>query len=237
MALPVGHRLDHRLVRPDRVEQPVGQLAVRQLDAAADVVDLAVAAPLRDQLDPAAVVVDVQPVADVDPVAVQRHPPAVEQVRHEERDDLLRELVRPVVVRAARDAHRQAVGAVVGPGQQVRRRLRRRVRRVRLQRVRLRPRPRLDRAVDLVGRHVHEPRDAALERGLQQHLGAGDVGRHEVGRAADRPVDVRLRGEVHDDVDARHRGADDRRRRGCRRARTAAAASRVTGARFVSVPA
>ena len=103
-------------------------------------------------------VVDVQPVAHVEPVAVERHLPPVEQVRDEQRDDLLRELVRPVVVRAAGDAHRQAVGAVVGPGQQVRRRLRRRVRRVRLQRVRLRPRAPLDRAVHLVGGHVHEPR-------------------------------------------------------------------------------
>ena len=89
---------------------------------------------------PRAVVVDVQPVADVEPVAVQRHRPAVEQVGDEQRDDLLRELVRPVVVGAAGDAHVEAVGAGVGQGEQVAARLARRVRRVRLQRVGLRPR-------------------------------------------------------------------------------------------------
>src|SRR5690606_39671553 len=75
-----------------------------------------------------------QPVAHVAAVAVQRHRLAVEQVGHEQRDDLFRVLVRPVVVRAADDAHRQAVRAVVGAGQQVGRRLGRRVRRVRLER-------------------------------------------------------------------------------------------------------
>ena len=149
----------------------MGELAVGQLGAAADVVDLAGPAAGEDERDAAAVVVDVQPVADVEPVAVERHGAAVEQVRDEQRDDLLGELVGPVVVRAAGDAHRQAVGAVVGAGEQVRRRLGRRVRRVRLQRVGLGPGAVRDRAVDLVGGDVHEPRHAGVERGLQQDRG------------------------------------------------------------------
>ena len=112
----------------------MGELAVGQLGAAADVVDLPVAPLLGHELDAAAVVVDVQPVAHVQPVAVERHLAAVEQVRDEQRDDLLRELVRPVVVRAPGDADGQAVRAVVGAGEQVRARLGRRVRRVGQQR-------------------------------------------------------------------------------------------------------
>ena len=185
----------------------MGELAVGQLGAAADVVDLPVAALLGDELDAAAVVVDVQPVAHVEPVAVERHLAAVEQVRDEQRDDLLRELVRPVVVGAPRDADGQAVRAVVGAGEQVRARFGRRVRRVGQQRVAFGPGALVDRAVDLVGGDVHEPVDARRQRPGEEHLGADDVGGDEVRRARDRPVDVRLGGEVHHDVGAgEHRG-------------------------------
>jgi hypothetical protein len=73
----------------------------------------------QHQVDPAAVVVDVQPVADVQPLAVERHLQAVHQVRDEQRDDLLGELVGPVVVRAAGDADLHAEGAGVRARQQV----------------------------------------------------------------------------------------------------------------------
>ena len=69
---------------------------------------------------PAAVVVDVQPVADVEPLAVERHLQAVHQVGDEQRDDLLRELVGPVVVGAAGDADLHAERAGVGAGEEVR---------------------------------------------------------------------------------------------------------------------
>ena len=71
------------------------------------------------ELDAPAVVVDVQPVADVPAVAVERHLLAVDQVGDEQRDDLLRVLVRAVVVGAAGDPDVQSVGAVVGPAEQV----------------------------------------------------------------------------------------------------------------------
>ncbi len=40
------------------------------------------------------------------------------------------------------------------------------------------------------GGHVHEPVHPRLERSLQQHLSADDVGGHEVGGALNRTVDV-----------------------------------------------
>src|SRR4051812_17230164 len=61
-------------------EQPLGQLGVGELGAAADVVDLAGPAALEDEVDAAAVVVDVQPVAHVEPVAVQRDRSPIHQV-------------------------------------------------------------------------------------------------------------------------------------------------------------
>ena len=96
------------------LEDPLGELAIGELDAPADVVRRSRLPALHHDLDPADVVVDMQPVADIKTVAVERHLEAVDQVGDEERDDLLRELMRPVVVGAARAGHAHAIGAVVG---------------------------------------------------------------------------------------------------------------------------
>ncbi len=204
MALAVLHGLDGRPVTAGRGQQLLGQLAVGELGAAADVVDLPRPAALGDELDAAAVIGDVQPVAHVEAVTVERHLPAVDQIGDEERNHLFGELVRPVVVRTPRDAHGQSVRAVEGAREQIRGSLGSRVRRVRFEDVLLRPRAALDGAVDLIGGDVHEPADARVQGALQQRLRAQDVGQHEVGRALDGPVDVRLGGEVDDHVDAAH---------------------------------
>ena len=75
-----------------------------------------------------AVVVHVQPVAHVQTVAVERQRQVVDRVGDEERNHLLGELVRPVVVRRARDDHRHAVGGQVAVGQAIGAGLARRVR-------------------------------------------------------------------------------------------------------------
>src|SRR6266403_96677 len=95
------------------VEHRIGDLDDRLLDAAADVVRLADAATLEHEIDRAAVVADVEPLALVRRRRIQRQLDLVERVRDEERNDLLGELDRPVVVRAVRDRDREAVRLVV----------------------------------------------------------------------------------------------------------------------------
>src|SRR5262249_24877098 len=73
---------------PSRVEQQLGELLVRQLLTAADVVDLARQTLLDDQLNPSAVIGDEQPVPYVESFAVKRHFLTVEQVGDEQRNDL-----------------------------------------------------------------------------------------------------------------------------------------------------
>ena len=94
-------------------------IEVLALVAAADVVGLAGLALAQDELDPGAVVLDEEPVAHLLAVAVDGQRLAVEHVRHEERQELLRVLVRPIGVRAARDRGVDAVGADVGGDVQV----------------------------------------------------------------------------------------------------------------------
>jgi hypothetical protein len=67
-------------------------------------------------LDASAVIVEVNPAADIAPVAVERDGAAVEQVGGEQRDDLLGLLAGAVVVAAAGDGDVDPVGAGVGEG-------------------------------------------------------------------------------------------------------------------------
>ena len=177
-------------------------------------------------------VLDVEPVAHVAAVAVDRQALPLDRVQDHERDQLLGELERAVVVRAVREQHGQPVRLVVRAHQVVGAGLGRGVGRVGRVGRRLRERPgRAERAVDLVGRDVQEAEAvrrvlAQVEpRGLEQLEGARHVRAHERPRVVDRAVDVGLGGEVDDGrgaVLARRPPAPPRGRR-CRPGRTRSA--------------
>ena len=181
---------------------------------------------MEDHVDGPCVVLDVEPVADVLPAAVHRKRPSAADVVDEQRNQLLRELVRTVVVRAVRHQRRHAVRVVVGPHEVVRRSLRRRVGAVRVV-LRLlgeellpertaaalaaRRGPRgagqLQRAVHLVGRDVVEQLACpitvpVLPRSFEQRQRTHDVRTRESERIPDRAVHVALGCEVDHPVDA-----------------------------------
>ncbi len=201
MAGAVGDVLDEVLAGAGVLDDAPHDLDVRALVGAADVVGLARRAVLEDVADGAREVLDVEPVAHVHAVAVDRQAVAVQRVEDHQRDELLRVLVGPVVVRSAADQRLDAERVVVGGDEQVGAGLRRAVRRGRRERRLLGERALGDRAVDLVGGDLHQAH-AARPRGLEQHVGADGVRAHErVGRG-DRAIDVGLGGEVDDGVGA-----------------------------------
>ena len=147
-----------------------------------DVVGLAHLAPGEHRVDGRAVVDDVQPLPAVLGAGVERQRLVVEGERAEVRDQLLGELVRPVVVGAVRDRDRQlvrlGVGAhgMVGPG------LRGVVRGARpVGRVLGEGLVGVERqvAVDLAGRDVVEAGHADLAGRLEHGLGPEHVGAEE----------------------------------------------------------
>src|SRR5438105_5457201 len=103
MARAVRDDPQKRAISAGEREQALRHLDVLVLVTAADVVDLAGTALQQDELDPRAMILDEEPVAHLAAIAVERQRLAVESVRHEQRDELLRVLVRPVRVRPARD--------------------------------------------------------------------------------------------------------------------------------------
>ena len=158
----------------------------------------------RTSVDRAAVVAHVEPFALVLRRRVHRERPLVERVRDEERDHLLRELERPVVVGAVRDRRLQPERLAVSAHIVVRGRLRGVVRRARaVRRVLAERLVRVERevAVDLARRDVVETPGLGLARRLEQQLRAEDVRAREQAWIDDGEAVVRLGREVDDDVD------------------------------------
>ena len=104
------HCLDHDL----------DQVYVLPLVEAADVVCLCDFAFMEDQVDGACVVLHIEPVTDILALAVYRERLAVPDVVDEQRNELLRELVWSVVVRAVGHDGRKAVGVVICSHEMVR---------------------------------------------------------------------------------------------------------------------
>ena len=204
VALAVSDVLDEVFGLAELLEDGLDDVDVGALIVAADVVDLADAALLQDQVDGMAVILDVEPVADVLAVAVNRQLLIGQRVDDHQRDELLREVVRAVVVRAARDRRRDLVGAMVGHDEQVSTGLRSRIRARRLE-VRLFREEEIRAverqvAIDLVRRDLMVAVDAVLAAGVEQHARADDVRLQEDLRILNGAVDMRLRREVDDDV-------------------------------------
>lgn len=187
-----SHRLQDHAQHGDVVPLAVG----------ADEVGLPRAALGEDVPDGRAVVLGVDPVADVLALAVELGAHAVDDVGDLPGDELLHVLVGAVVVGAVGDRGAQAVGAGPGADQHVGARLGRAVRRGGL----------IGRllgelggvverqvAVDLVGGDVVVA-DAIFADGLQQAEGALHVGAQERLRVGDGVVVVALCGVVHDRV-------------------------------------
>ena len=184
-----------------------GRPRIRALGAAADIIffaDLALADHQRERAD---MILDIEPVADIAPVAVDRQRFALERVENDERDELFRELIRPVVVRAVRYDRRQSVGMVPGADEMVAGRLAGRVGRTRIVGRRLGEKPvRPERAIDLVGRDWWKRKRSLASpfsvptnrRGpLRAACGCRHVCRMNSAETGNRTIDVALGGEMH----------------------------------------
>ena len=185
---------------------------VVQLAVGADQVGLADAAAGEDGPDGGAVVLGVDPVAHVAPVAVEPGAHAVDEVGDLPGDELLHVLVGAVVVGAVGDGGPEAEGAGPGAHQQVGGRLGGAVRGARAVGRLLGEAGRVVQrqvAVDLVGGDVVVA-DAVLPARLDQRVGALDVGLEERARVGDGVVVVGLGGVVDHGVGPGHEAVDER---------------------------
>ena len=113
----VAHPVEVVLRSAEGLEDLAQDGEVVALAVGADQVGLADAAAGEDAPEGGAVVLGVDPVADVAPVAVEPGAYPVDEVRGLERDELLHMLVGVIVVGAVGDGGLQAEGAVPGEHQ------------------------------------------------------------------------------------------------------------------------
>ena len=119
----VGDRGVVRLTVGARVEfveqraEELHEVDVPTLVVAADAVGVTRATLLDRGEQRAGMVVDVQPIADVLALTVDRDGLTTQALQDDHRDELLGELIRSVVIRAVRHHHGQAVGIHPGAGE------------------------------------------------------------------------------------------------------------------------
>ena len=186
------------------------QIEVGLLAAAAEVVDLAGLSGAPRGFDAGAVVEHVNPVANLLPVAVHRHLFVPHDVGDEQRDQLLGELIRPVVVGTARDDRRHVEGVLIRLHEHVRTGLRGRIGAVRMERRFFGEGAGVaEAAVHFVRRDLHVFLHVEFAGGVEQDLRADHVRAKERTRILDAAIDVALRREVDHVRDAHlHGGAD-----------------------------
>jgi hypothetical protein len=188
------------------VAQSVHHLEVRALVVAADVVGAPGLTPAYNEIEGPTVILDVEPVADVGALAVNRKLFAGDRVEDHQRDQLFRKLVRAVVVGTVGEGHRQVVGAVPRAHQVIGRRFRGRVGARGIVGSDLRKEPiGTEGTEDFVGADVVETDVVSVPPGgarrFEEVGGTADIGVDEIDGTVDRAIDVALGGEVNHGVD------------------------------------
>ncbi len=142
------------------------------------------------------------PVADIQPLAVDRQGLVGPRIRDEQRNDLLGELVGTVVVGAARDDCRKAKGVMIARTSMSPAAFdaeyglfgARGVSSVKKTR-------RAQRSINFVGRDLHVPANVQFPADIQQHLGADDIGLYEGTGVQNAPVDMTLGRKIDYGID------------------------------------
>ena len=206
----VAHPVEVVLRAPEAFKDLAQDRQVVALAVGADQVGLPYAAAGEDRPHGGAVVLGVDPVADVPAVAVELGAHAVDEVRDLARDELLHVLVGAVVVGAVGDGGLEAEGAHPGAHEHVGGRLGGAVGAARAVRGLLGEARRVVQrkvAVDLVGGDVVVA-DAVPAARLDEGVGAAHVGLQEGRGVGDGVVVVGLRGVVDHGVGPRHQAVD-----------------------------
>ena len=169
-----------------------------------DVVDFTNTTLVDDQINGLAVIFHIQPVTDVQTLAVNRQRLVSQSISNHQRNQLLREVIRTIVVGATGNGHRQAVGTVVSQNQQVSGSLGATVRRAGVNRSFLGEEQirtiQRQVTVNFIGRNLMITLDTVLAASIHQHTGTDNIGLEEDTRIFDGTVNMRFCRKVDHDV-------------------------------------
>ena len=198
----------------------MNQVDILPLVEAADIIRFGRLALVENQVNGPCVILDIESIAYVLALAIHRKRFALADIIDKERDQLLGELIRAVVVRAVRHDGRQSVGIVVGSHEVIRRCLRSTIRAMRIVLCILGKQLviKIQRPVDLIGRDVVEAfARILLGQGLpiafsslQKRQRAHDIRAGKSKGILNRTIDMALGCQVNHTVDLHllHQGID-----------------------------
>ena len=121
MSLTIRHMRDQAFRFPQFFTDQLHNVDILHLVVAADIIDLTNRAFANDQIDRLAMVFYIQPVPHIQAFPVDRKRLIRQCIGDHQRDQLLRELIGPVIVGAAADRNGQSVCPVIRSHQQIRR--------------------------------------------------------------------------------------------------------------------
>jgi hypothetical protein len=217
MTRTVCHIGDVSIVRPavrtklvKRSTNALYDLQVRALILSTDIVGFTWQSVLQDQIERFSVILDIKPVANIGTVPVNRQRLPFECVQNHQRNELLRELIRAIVIGAVGDDNWQTVRPMPCNRQMVGCRFGGRIRRGGIIGCGLSEKASCSqRTIDLVGRNMQESEIAFCRPGqagpiatrrLKQRVGANDVCIYKAARARNRTIYVALSGEMQNCV-------------------------------------
>lgn len=169
-----------------------------------DVVNLTRSTGGEKKGDRLCVILDIQPVAHLVAIAIDRDIGAVDEIGDKEGDQLLEKLSRSVVVGATGDYDVLSVTPMRGERHQVAPGLGGRVRARRRKWRGLVCSPDLDRTVNLVGRDMEKTANVRFACGRQEDLRTDDIRTGKLGCPIEGAVDKGLSGGVNDRVASDH---------------------------------
>ena len=101
MTLSIRHISDQGLVLPQLFDDQLHNVDVAHLIVTANIIDFTDATTMHYQIDGLAVILHIQPVTDIKALAIDGKRLVIETVRNHQRNQLLRKMIRPVIVAAA----------------------------------------------------------------------------------------------------------------------------------------
>lgn len=171
---------------------------------AADIIDFADTALLEDEVDGPAMVFDIEPVADIEAVPIDRQRLVMQGIDDHEGNQLFRKMIRTIVIRAAADGHRQAISPMISQNQEVSRSLGGTIRTGRVDRRHFRKeqiRPVQGQIpINFIRRYLMIPLDTVLAAGIHEDSRPHDIRFQENRRILNRPVDMRFRRKIDDHI-------------------------------------
>ena len=204
MAFAVGNMMDEAFRLAQCFANQFDDVDVLHFIVAADIIDFADAALLEDEVDGPAMVFDIEPVANIEAVPIDRQRLVMQGVDDHEGNQLFREMIWPIVIRATADGHRQTISPMISQDQKVCRSLggtvrAGRVNRRRFRKEQIRPVQRQI-TVDFIGRYLMIPLDAVLAASIHEDRRPHDIRFQENRRILNRPVDMGFRRKINDHI-------------------------------------